>query len=371
MAKKRKFKLPTANELAKKYSNSGKASEILLSSEDSLWLPSSNIAINYTLGGGIPYGRILELYGEESSGKSLLAMDFAKCCQLLGGIVLYADAEATYDPYWNEVNGIDNDKVVLYQETAVESISDWIRDQALYYRSQLTSNEPILVILDSVAALDCLDNIDSVQTEAKAEMGNRAKAIYKMFRIRNQLFNELGVCFIAINQLRQKVGASQFQDPDTTPGGAALKFYASIRVGVYGGKQIKAKVNGMEERVGRLASIRIKKNKVAPPRPTLRTEVYFIEEYREPGFHRYIGFPDILQRLGVLTKKGSRYYLKEEMVANGEAGLLKKIETDEKFRRTMIRKSKINTVSRMIAKLEKLQGNNQFPISAETVEDAE
>ena len=325
MAKKRKFKLPTANELSKKYKNSGKASEILLPPEDSLWLPSSNIGINYTFGGGIPYGRILELYGEESSGKSLLAMDFAKCCQILGGIVLYADAEATYDTHWNEVNGIDNDKVVLYQETAVETLSDWIRDQALYYRSQLVNNEPILVILDSVAALDCSDNIDSSQIDAKAEMGNRAKAIYKMFRIRNQLFNELGITFIAINQLRQKVGANQFQDPDTTPGGSALKFYASIRCGIYRGKQIKAKINGVEERVGSLASVRIKKNKVGPPRPTLRTEVYFVPEHCEPGFNRYMGFPEILKRLGVLTKKGSRYYLGEDMVANGEDQLIKKI----------------------------------------------
>ena len=369
MSKKRKLKLPTANELAKKYRTSGKASEILLSPEDSLWLPSSNIAINYTFGGGIPYGRILELYGEESSGKSLLAIDFAKCCQLLGGIVLYADAEATYDAHWNEVNGIDNDRVVLFQETAVETLSDWIRDQALYYRSQLVNNEPILVILDSVAALDCADNIDSSQTDAKAEMGNRAKAIYKMFRIRNQLFNELGISFIAINQLRQKVGANQFQDPDTTPGGSALKFYASIRCGIYGGKQIKGKVNGIEERVGKLASVRIKKNKVGPPRPTLRTEVYFVPEYREPGFNRYKGFADILQRLGVLTKKGSRYYMGEDMVSNGEDSLITKIEKDEKFRKILIRKSKINTVSKMRIKLKKLEGNNQFPVLADSLDE--
>lgn len=366
---KKKLKLPTENELSKKYNGSGKASDIKLSAEDSLWLPSSNIAINYLFGGGIPYGRILELYGEESSGKTLLAMDFAKCCQALGGIVLAADAEATYDTYWNEVNGIDNDKVILFQETAVETLSDWMRDQALYWRNKLINNEPILIILDSVAALDCADNIDSVQSDAKAEMGNRAKAIYKMFRIRNQLFNELGVCFIAINQLRQKVGASPYQDPDTTPGGSALKFYASIRCGIYGGKQIKAKINGMEERVGRLASIRIKKNKVGPPRPTLKTEVYFIEEYREPGFSRYIGFPEILQRVGVLVKKGSRYYFGDEMVSNGETALIAKIESDEKFRKNMIRKSKVNTISKMRVKLKKLEGNNQFPINGEETDE--
>jgi len=98
------------------------------------------------------------------------------------------------------------------------------------YRSKLKANEPILLITDSIAALDCEANINSVQTDDKAEMGNRAKAIYKYLRIRNQLFSELGITLIFINQLRKKVGATIFEDPDTTPGGDAMKFFASQRM---------------------------------------------------------------------------------------------------------------------------------------------
>ncbi len=368
MAKKTKISLPTENELKKLYPTSGMASNILLSSEDSLWIPCSSPSINYLLGGGVPYGKILEIFGQESGGKTLLATDFAKCTQLMGGVVLWVDAEAAYDLFWNEQLGIDNEKVVLYQETAVEPISDWIADMSLYWRSKLTNNEPILIVIDSVAALDCLDNINSKQIDAKAEMGNRAKAIYKMFRIRNQMLNELGVTTICINQLRDKVGASNYEDPNTTPGGKALAFYASQRLGIYRGKQIKSKINGVEERVGNHVSIRAIKNKVAPPRPTLKSEVYFVEEYTgEVGFSRYIGFPTILKRLAVVEQKGSRYYRGDSMIANGEPSFTKLLFEDEKLKKSMLRKSKINTVGKSIINMNKVVGN-RFPVKGVTVE---
>lgn len=371
MAKKAKLTLPTEKELKKLYPTAGIASNILLPSEDSLWIPCSSPSINYLLGGGLPYGKIMEIFGQESGGKSLLASDFAKCTQLMGGIVLWVDAEAAYDLWWNEQLGIDNEKVVLYQETAVENISDWIGDMTLYWRSKLVNNEPILVVIDSVAALDCLDNIDSKQVDSKAEMGNRAKAIYKMFRIRNQMMNDLGVSTICINQLRDKVGASNYEDPNTTPGGKALAFYASQRLGIYRGKQIKDKINGVEERVGNLVSVRAIKNKVAPPRPSLKTEVYFVQEYKgEVGFSRYIGFPTILRRLGVVEQKGSRFYRGDTMLANGENAFTKALFKDEKLKKTMLRKSKINTVGKSIINMNKVVGN-RFPVKGVTVEKHE
>lgn len=365
MAKKTYIKIPTDAELRKRFPESDMASNILLSKEDSLWLPSSNIAINHLLGGGIPYGKILEIFGEESSGKSLLSGDFAKSTQILNGVVLWVDAEGSYDLTWAEKNGIDNNKVVLFTETAVETISDWIGDMAMYWRNKLTKNEPILLIVDSTAALDCLENIDSRQQDSKAEMGNRAKAIYKMLRIRNRMLVRLGICCIFINQLRAKVGATNYQDPDTTPGGNALKFYASQRLGIYRGKQIVGKINGFEERVGNNVSIRVKKNKVAPPRPTLRTEVYFVPEYREPGFHRYLGLPDILLKAGVITKKGSRFYYGETMIANGEEGILKTLESDMELRKKLIRKSGVNTISKT-QRILASKTTNEYPIQGDS-----
>jgi len=194
-----------------------------------------------------------------------LAYDFAYCAQYLDGVVLWVDAEQSFTNAWAETNGLDLSRVVVYRETSIEKISDWIAMQALYWRSQLTHNEPILLVLDSISALDTDQNIDSQMDGASADMGNRAKAIYKYFRIRNEMLYSLGITQVYINQLRKNLKAGMFEDPDTTPGGKALAFYAHIRIGMYGGKQITKKINGKERKIGRVTSIRTKKNKVAPP----------------------------------------------------------------------------------------------------------
>jgi len=365
MAKaKSKPKALTAAEIKKKY-NSGTANEMVVAGDDALWLPSRFIALNQRLGGGILYGRILELFGEESSGKTLLAYDFAEVCIELGGIVLWVDAEAAYTAHWSETLGLDNDRVILFQEQSVEKISDWINDQVTFWRSELTNNEPILLVTDSTAALDSEVNINSSQVDAKAEMGNRAKAIYKMLRIRNGKLDALGVCSIFINQIRKKVGAGMFEDPDTTPGGKALAYYASQRVKVAKGKQIKKKISGKERRIGNECHIRVIKNKVAPPSDGIKgAEVYFNDKYVDRvGFNSHSGLADILVDEGVLTKKAgsSRYYLKEDMLANGEEALMKLLEKDEKLCKKLIRKSGVNTFERLTKTLKKLE-ENLYPI---------
>lgn len=365
MAKKKsKPKLLTQAELSKKY-NSGTATEMTVAGDDALWLPSRFIALNQRLGGGILYGRILELFGGESSGKTLIAYDFAEVTTELGGIVLWVDAEAAYTAHWSETLGLDNDRVILYTEQSVEQISDWINDQISYWRSQLTNNEPILLVVDSTAALDSDDNINSSQADAKAEMGNRAKAIYKMLRIRNGKLDAYGVCSIFINQVRKKVGAGMFEDPDTTPGGKALAFYASIRVAITRGRQIKKKVKGKERRVGNETHIRVVKNKIAPPSDGIKgAEVYFNEKYSDSiGFNPHSSLPELLVDEGVLIKKAgsSRYYMKDKMVANGEEALLKILEKDEKLCKKLIRKSGVNTIDRLSKKLNKIE-ENLYPV---------
>lgn len=367
MAKKKggTIKIPTQAALMKKYGRSGLASNVL--SDTTLWIPSRFLAVNHQFGGGIPYGGIVELYGEESSGKSLLAQDFAYGTQQLGGMVLFADAEKSFTKQWSESNGLDLDKVWLYQENTVELISDWVMDSIVMWRSQLTNNEPILLILDSLAVLECLENQNTQQTDRKAEMGNRAKAIGTFLRSRSPLFHEYGVGVILINQLRSKIGASKFEDPDTTPGGEATKFYASIRVGVYGGKQIKKKIKGVEKRVGRVSSIRIKKNKVAPPRETIKgAEVYFVETKNNPiGFNRYFGLPELLQELEIVTRKkgSSNYMMDDKVIARGEEKFLELLYTDDKLRRKLIKKAGINTISRTEQQISELK-TNLYPVKA-------
>lgn len=216
MAKKAKGKLKVQTEsaLRKKYAGSGRATDIVVSADEMLWLPSRFLALNDQLGGGVPYGKILELFGEESSGKSLMAFDFAYCAQQLGGVVLWADAEYAFTRDWALHNGLDLDRVELFKEKAIEVISDWSVDMAIYYRSKLVNNEPILLVVDSIAALDCLSNMNGSQVDAKAEMGTRAKQMDMWLRTRNGIYEELGVTVVLINQLRAKIGASPFEDPD-------------------------------------------------------------------------------------------------------------------------------------------------------------
>ena len=160
--------IPTASNLATAYPSSGFASDISVPSEDTLWLPSRSLYLNYTMGGGIPYGRICEIYGGESSGKSLVAMDFCYSAQYLGGIALWNDAEQAFDPHWAIENGLDLEKIVVYNETSIEKISDWAVDQCIYWRSKLTANQPIVLVTDSIAALDCEANINSKQLDRKS-----------------------------------------------------------------------------------------------------------------------------------------------------------------------------------------------------------
>lgn len=363
--KKAKRKVLSPTQLAKKYQRSGIASDVILDTDKVPWLPSRFLALNYLLGGGIPYGKILELFGEESSGKSLLAFDFAYCAQALGGHVIWVDAEFSYTKNWATLNGVDSDKLTIFPETSIEVISDFCVDQALYWRSELVNNEPILVVIDSLAALDTLINKDVDHQTKKAEMGNRAKAIGDFFRMRHPIFEDLGIPMIAINQLRKKIGASNFEDPNTTPGGAATKFFASQRLGVYGGKQVKEKIRGKEHRVGRLSSIRSVKNKVAPPRPTIKqAPVYFDEDSKnEIGFDKYFDFDEVLLRTQVLDKKtgGSSYKFKGKTIAVGKDKLLKLIKKDKKLRAKLIRRSGVNTISKTRKLLDGLN-TNLYPI---------
>lgn len=145
---------------------------------------------------------------------TMMAYDFAYCCQYLGGMVLWVDAEQSFTNDWAKKNGLDLNKIVVYRSTSIEAISDWVANMALYWRSQLTHNEPILLVLDSVSALDTDINLNSEMLNASADMGNRAKAIYKYFRIRNEMLYSLGITQVYINQLRKNLKAGMFENPD-------------------------------------------------------------------------------------------------------------------------------------------------------------
>lgn len=375
MAKKSKvgIKVPTQNELLKKYGNIIKVAS--KTQESGLWLPSKFLALNYTFGGGIPFGKILEVAGEESSGKSLIAYDFAYACQQLGGHVIWVDAEQSWMNSWAEQNGVDPERVTLVNDTRIEYVADVVADLAIYLRSQLTHNEPILLVIDSIAAMDCTDNIDSKMVDGKSEMGGRAKALYKYFRIRSELFYKLGVTQIYINQLRTALNVGFGKDNTTTTGGAALKFYASIRAAFYAGRSLTIKSKGKERKAGKLVTIRLIKNKVAPPRPTIsKCPVYFNPKFHEVGFDRCFALEDVLVENDIIEKSsGGVYKYKGKTIARGEEKFQAALEEDDELRRKLLRRANINTIGITKKKLEELE-INYFPVDGveyENFEEAE
>lgn len=362
MAGRKKIKIPTLREIQKKFPSQYIAGEVDESKRP--WLPTRFLAFNKVTGGGCPFGKIIELFGEESSGKSLMAYDFAYCCQYLGGIVLWVDAEQSFTNDWAKKNGLDLDKIVVYRSTSIEAISDWVANMALYWRSQLTHNEPILLVLDSVSALDTDINLNSEMLNASADMGNRAKAIYKYFRIRNEMLYSLGITQVYINQLRKNLKAGMFENPDTTPGGKALAFYASIRIGLYGGKQITKKIKGKERKIGRVTSIRTIKNKVATPGPTLKgSPLYNNSKYVESiGFDRLHFLDEILIEEEIIEKtKSGTYSYKGKTLCRGAEKFAELLREDDDLRRKLIRKAGINTLGATKKLLESLN-ENLYPI---------
>ena len=365
MATKRKVgvKVPTQNEIMRKY-----GSLITVASETSevgLKLPSTFYLFNDTIGGGVPFGKILEIVGEESSAKSLMAYNFAHVAQELGGWVIWIDAEQAWMNSWAEANGVDPTRVTVVNDTRIEVISDIIADLAIYHRSQLTHNEPILLVVDSIAALDCSDNIDAKMVDGKAEMGGRAKALYKYFRIRNELLYKLGITQVYINQMRTALNVGFGKDNTTSTGGAALKFYASIRLGFYAGKQITVKVKGKERRAGKVVTIRVLKNKVAPPKPSIKQcPVYFNPKYHEVGFDKYFGLADVMIENEIITRNGSSYSFNGKVLCRGEENFNKLIAEDDKLRRKLLRAAEINTLGTTKKQLANIQ-ENLFPVDGD------
>lgn len=357
----------------------GLARDVSVETEKLPWLPCSSVAINNMLGGGIPFGRILELYGAYSSGKTLLAYDFLYVAQQLGGVGLWVDAENAWTENWANKNFIDSDKVELLTDISIENISDWLLEVGIFYRNKLKNNEPILAVIDSTAALDTDANLNTSQLDAKAEMGNRAKAIYKMVRLRNPLFVKLGITVIFINQMRDKVGATKWEDPNTTVGGRAMEFFASQRMAVIGGKKVTSQPNNKGQLIGKEVSVRIHKNKVAPPRSSFKTEMYFVEtENNNIGMHPTMGLYDMLMEEGVLYRKGGslKVYLKgddENSIAMGEKGFLKLLKSSDTW---LEDHTSINTVERTRKLLASLNSNlyevgDRSEYSSENVEEVE
>jgi len=362
-------------DISNKYPGSGLGSDYLLDSDEMLWVPSSSPVINHQVGGGAAYGRIIEIAGKESSGKSLLAMDFIKSAQELGGIGVFVDAELAFSKSWAELNGLDMSQLYIFEENIIEIIADFVAEISIYYRTSLVNNEPIVLVVDSIAALDTKLAMETSEADSKAEMGNRAKAVYKMLRLRNRLWHKLGITVIFINQLRDKINTgfgSQYKDKVTTVGGNSMKFYASQRIFLEAKKQVTKGSKQRKRRVGIEVEFSMKKNKLAIPRSPRRMGVIFDPDEGDLGFEKFEGLAETLIQGGTVTKSGNSYSFDGEVIATGVANLQSVLEEDDGLREDLLFDADILTVEQMQIRLDD-EVENRYPIesiSFQAYEDA-
>ena len=262
-------------------------------------ISTGSLAIDYCLGvGGLPRGRIIEIYGPESSGKTTLALQAIAECQKEGGKAAFIDAEHAIDPRYAKALGVDIDELILSQPDSGE--------QALEIAEVLIRSGAIdLIVVDSVAALVPQAELDGEMGDSS--IGLHARLMSKAMRKLAGAMNANNCTTIFINQLREKVGV-MFGSPETTTGGRALKFYATIRIEVRKSEAIK---NGSDI-VGNKVNIKVSKNKVAPPFKTCQVEIYYGE-----GISHVSELISLGVDLGIIEKSGSWYAYNGDKIGQG------------------------------------------------------
>ena len=261
---------------------------------------SGSLTLYIALGvGGYPKGRIIEIYGPESSGKTTFALQAIAEVQKTGGRAAFIDAEHALDPVYAKNLGVDINELLLSQPDTGE--------QALEICEALVRSEAInIVVIDSVAAL-------VPQAEIEGEMGDshvglQARLMSQALRKLSGTINKTNTIAIFINQLREKVGVL-FGNPETTTGGRALKFYSTIRLDVRRGEQIK---NG-DNVIGNKTTVKVVKNKVAPPFKTAAVEIMYGQ-----GVSREAEIIDLASEIGIIDKSGAWYSYKGEKIGQGK-----------------------------------------------------
>ena len=272
-------------------------------------IPTGSILLDEALGvGGFPKGRIIEIYGPESSGKTTLALHAIAESQKKGGVAAFIDAEHALDPVYARGLGVNVDDLWVSQpdtgEQALEITESLIRSSAVD-----------IIVVDSVAAL-------TPQAEIEGDMGDshvglQARLMSQALRKLTGIISKSNACLIFINQIRMKIGV-MFGNPETTTGGNALKFYSSVRLEV---RKIETMAKGQEDAIGNRVRVKVVKNKVAPPFRKVELEIIFGK-----GISASASLLDASLKYNLIQKSGSWYSLGEDRIGQGRENVKKYLE---------------------------------------------
>lgn len=279
-------------------------------------IPTGSISLDEALGGGVPKGRIIEIYGPESSGKTTIALHMIAEAQKRGGAAAFIDAEHALDPEYAKKIGVNVDEMLISQPDNGE--------QALEIVETLTRSGGVdLIVIDSVAALTPRAEIEGMMGDSF--MGLQARLMSQALRKLTSIISKTGTSVIFLNQLRMKIGV-MFGNPETTTGGNALKFYSSVRLDVRRIEKINEGTGDNKEVSGNRTRVKVVKNKVAPPFKQAEFDIMFNEGISKSG--------DLLDtgvKKGIVSKSGAFYSYKDTRLGQGRENAKKFLKENQEM----------------------------------------